>query len=88
VEIEDNTEDKSAGYFVADKDGNCTRMPPPGLSAKQRLQWANEHQTLRRRSAPPVTEAEIGMSFAALSKLEPRRRLDVINAALAKREHE
>jgi hypothetical protein len=79
-------EDDRDGYYVADRDGNCTRMPPPGLSASQRLRWANERCTPTRKRPPQVTEAEIGMSFVALRKLDPRRRLEIINAAFARRE--
>ena len=86
MDMDDKTEDESAGYYVADKDGNCTRMPPQGLSASQRLRWANEHCVPRRKKAPQVTEAEIGMSFAALAKLTPRRRLEITNAALSRRD--
>lgn len=86
MDIEDKAEDESAGYYVADKDGNCRRMPPPGLSASQRLRWANEHCAPQRATNSKLSEEELGMTYAAAAKLSPRQRLALANSALARRE--
>lgn len=72
--------------YVADSNGNSYRLPPLGSSARQRLDFANANLVPgNRRSEPSLTEEELGMSFSALAKLPAQRRLQIANAALAKR---
>lgn len=78
--------DREGECYFADAQGNSWRLPPAGLTARQRLDWANERATATCRvQEPPLSEEELGMSFAALSKLSAQRRLEIANAALARR---
>jgi hypothetical protein len=72
--------------YVADAKGNCRRLLPPNASARQKLDWANMHESpVRRRAEEPVTLSEIEMSPEQFAKLTPARKLALANEAFARR---
>lgn len=72
--------------YVADARGYSYRLPPPGLSALERLAWANAHLTpAGMRAQVPVKPDELGVSPAEFAKLGAERKLALVNAALARR---
>lgn len=71
---------------AVDASGQARQLPPSGLSARQRLEWANRHSRAKGRVAePPLSDGELGMSREAFAKLPARQRLDIANEATAKR---
>lgn len=71
-------------HFFAGKNGECYPVPPPGLSARQRLEWANNHCVTPNKSQP-VTVEEIGLSPIELARLSPERKLALANEKMARR---
>lgn len=82
-----NNEDRvrHAEVCVVDAHGHAYRAPEPGLSARQKLDWANKNAPCGRTAEPPVTPGEMGVSPAELQKLSPARKLELANVALARR---
>lgn len=70
---------------AAPKASKSKPMPPPGLSAEQRLRWANEHCVPRRHDDQDVSLADLGLSPAEYAKLSPQRKLALANELIEKR---
>lgn len=60
-------------------------MTPGKETTLQKLLRANKGRTSQATAEPPVTEAELGMSFAALAAMSPAAKLAVANRVLAAR---
>lgn len=82
-------DDDDGVRYAGDAKGNSWRLPPPGLSAEQRLAFANQYAPRGRVPERPVTPDEIaeaiGKSPAEVARMKPEKKLSLANLAMEAR---